>query len=67
MLKNKYKIRSSKKYLATIYHMKIHVLFNIFGQIWLLSILEYQVPYPLRHSYWYVRYLQYSSSSQVKN
>ena len=37
MFKNKYKIRSSKKYLATIYHVKVHVLFNIFGQIWLLS------------------------------
>ncbi len=37
MLKNKYKISSSKKYLATIYHVKVHVLFNIFVQIWLLS------------------------------
>ncbi len=39
MFKNKYIIRSSKNYLATIYPMKVHVLFNIssLGQIWLLS------------------------------
>ena len=37
MFKNKYKIRSSKKYLATIYHMKVYVLFNISGQIWFPS------------------------------
>ncbi len=37
MFKNKYKIRSSKKYPATIYTVKIHVVFNIFGQIWLPS------------------------------
>ncbi len=37
MFKNKYKIRSSKKYITTVYHVKVHVLFNTFGQILLPS------------------------------
>ena len=32
-----FKKSAFKKYLATIYHVKVHVLFNIFGQIWLHS------------------------------